>query len=99
MTPDMVPIARIVAYLVGEQNRIVADSVKMEVQQECENHVGFIILPPPPPYIMSSNSLKTTPEWREKCCNDMLRSYHFLNNHYHSDKMSLEEGELMYLNN
>ncbi|XP_071847884.1 complement C3-like [Apostichopus japonicus] len=39
VTPEMIPSARIVAYFIGENNHIIADSVRIEVRRECLNQV------------------------------------------------------------
>ncbi|PIK37316.1 complement component 3-2 [Apostichopus japonicus] len=39
VTPEMIPSARIVAYFIGENNHIIADSVRIEVRRECHNQV------------------------------------------------------------
>ncbi|PIK61554.1 complement component 3-2, partial [Apostichopus japonicus] len=39
VTPEMIPSARIVAYFIGENNHIIADSVRFEVRRKCYNHV------------------------------------------------------------
>ncbi|XP_071844929.1 complement C3-like isoform X2 [Apostichopus japonicus] len=39
VAPEMIPSARIVAYFIGENNHIIADSVRIEVRRECHNQV------------------------------------------------------------
>ncbi|XP_071847883.1 A.superbus venom factor 1-like [Apostichopus japonicus] len=44
VTPEMIPSARIVAYFIGINNHIIADSVRIEVRRECHNQltVGLV---------------------------------------------------------
>nr|ADW08937.1 complement component 3-2 [Apostichopus japonicus] len=44
VTPEMIPSARIVAYFIGENNHIIADSVRIEVRRECLNQVTVGLL-------------------------------------------------------
>ncbi|XP_071847907.1 complement C3-like isoform X2 [Apostichopus japonicus] len=39
VTAEMIPSARIVAYFIGENNHIIADSVRIEVRRDCPNNV------------------------------------------------------------